>query len=355
MSQDPEFSFAIALLRWFDQHGRKHLPWQHPIEPYRVWLSEIMLQQTQVETVIPYFERFTTRFPNMQALAEATQDDVLHLWTGLGYYARARNLHKCAQAITEEYGGIFPSEPEALVSLPGIGPSTANAIASIAFGKASAILDGNVKRVLTRFHAVSGWPGTGKVEKQLWHMAQSHMPKERCGDYTQAIMDLGATLCTRSKPQCQACPMQHHCQAYLTNSVARYPEKKPTKASPTKATVMLILQDQNGALLIEQRPAQGIWGGLWSFLEFDSRELAHAHASTYGKITHSETWGLVKHVFSHYKLNITPEIVQVQRNIQIKDNDTQRWLSPENTLSLGLAAPVKRLIENLAQQSEKLI
>lgn len=342
------FNFSKALLRWFDQHGRKNLPWQHPITPYRVWLSEVMLQQTQVETVIPYFERFLEQFPRVEDLAAAEQDEVLHLWTGLGYYARARNLHKCAQMVAEEFDGEFPSDIEQLVSLPGIGRSTACAIASIAFGKPTAILDGNVKRVLTRFHAVSGWPGKPAVEKLLWEHAQAHMPKKRCGDYTQAIMDLGATLCTRSKPSCLICPMQKACEAFEQKAAANYPEKKPKKATPEKSTVMLIAENSRGEVFLAQRPQQGIWGGLWSLPEFTTTDDALTHCQAHlGKVKSSRQWGVMTHVFSHYKLHITPLHVKLKTHLALAEPNQQLWYSADANHKVGLAAPVKKLLQAL--------
>jgi len=348
------FIFSNALLTWFDQHGRKSLPWQHPKAPYRVWLSEVMLQQTQVDTVIPYFERFVATYPSIEQLAAAPQDDVLHLWTGLGYYARARNLHKCAQQVVNEYNGIFPQDIEQLNALPGIGRSTACAIASIAFGLSHAILDGNVKRVLARFHGVDGWPGSPKVEKQLWQHADEHMPEKRCDDYSQAIMDLGATLCKRSKPQCTLCPMADHCAALAEDRVAELPHKKPKKVSPTKTTVMLMAQDQQGRILLEQRPQQGIWGGLWSFIEFDEVDDAVSHSATLGPKEHQETWSVVTHVFSHYKLQITPLSVSVQAKPQTMEGN-RRWVTTDEALALGLAAPVKKLIQQIQTIADSLI
>ncbi len=350
----PQFNFAAALLQWFDEHGRKNLPWQHPIEPYRVWLSEVMLQQTQVETVIPYFQRFVAKFPTVAALAAAPLDEVLQLWTGLGYYARARNLHKCARQVAAHYSGAFPDNVEQLSTLPGIGKSTACAVASIAFGKPTAILDGNVKRVLARFHAVAGWPGAPKVEKQLWQHAERHMPKTRCADYTQAIMDLGATLCRRSSPDCSRCPVRAHCVAHREARVADFPVKKPRKVQPVKSTVMLILQDTEQSLLLEQRPPQGIWGGLWSFPEFGDEKEARRYSGRFGEIEQQETWAVVTHVFSHYKLLITPLCITLRRTHAIADHGPQ-WVKLPETLNLGLAAPVKRLIENVRQIAESLI
>ncbi|MFL0810894.1 MAG: A/G-specific adenine glycosylase [Agarilytica sp.] len=355
MKYDNNFLFANALLNWFDQHGRKHLPWQDPITPYRVWLSEIMLQQTQVDTVIPYFTRFLERFETVEALAKTPQEDVLHLWTGLGYYARARNLHKCAQQIVELHDGDFPQDAEQLTTLPGIGKSTARAICSIAFGHAEAILDGNVKRVLARFHAVEGWPGKPAIEKILWQHAESHMPDTRCGDYTQAIMDLGATLCTRSKPRCNECPMRDHCQAHALNKTAELPTKKPSKVSPIKAATLLILKDSQQRIQLEQRPQSGIWGGLWSFPEFDNCETALATAQQTGAIQSHEVWSQFRHVFSHYKLDIQPCIVELDNYTQASKQNNKRWVTLEQALKLGLPAPVKSLIEKLAAIEEQLI
>lgn len=354
-SKSPGFDFAKALLKWFDSHGRKNLPWQHPLKPYRVWLSEVMLQQTQVETVIPYFRRFEERFPSVKSLANSPLDDVLHLWTGLGYYARARNLHKCAQQVVEQYDGIFPDSADLLAELPGIGKSTAAAIASIAYNKSTAILDGNVKRVLARFHAVEGWPGQRKIHDQLWVHADSHMPTERCADYTQAIMDLGATLCKRSKPDCQSCPMQNHCKAFAQQNVLDYPGKKPRKVIPTKSTTMLICQDQNNQILLEKRPTKGIWGGLWSFVEFDDTEQALTYALKHGSVQSQETWSQITHVFSHYKLLITPIIVEIKPYRTVAEQKGVHWVKLPKSLELGLAAPVKRLIEDVQELSDSLI
>lgn len=341
--------FSTKLLAWFDQHGRKNLPWQKNITPYRVWLSEVMLQQTQVDTVIPYFERFTARFPTVDALAQAPADEVLHLWTGLGYYARARNLHQCAQQVYEEFGGEFPSDIETLVSLPGIGQSTAGAILSTAFEKRAAILDGNVKRVLARYFAISGWPGKTQVVRQLWDKAELLTPNGRNRDYTQAIMDLGATLCARSRPDCPACPLQAECRANATGEQALYPGKKPRKILPVKATQMLILQSPSGEILLEQRPPQGIWGGLWSFPELDTGEdpLACCRVK-FGELGQLEHWPQVRHTFSHYHLDITPVCVQLPKQpTGVMANDRQLWYNLQQPANVGLAAPVKRLLSQL--------
>ncbi|WP_111641356.1 A/G-specific adenine glycosylase [Marinimicrobium alkaliphilum] len=343
--------FAHAVLDWFDQHGRKGLPWQQQITPYRVWLSEIMLQQTQVNTVIPYFERFVGRFPDVAALAAAPLDEVLHLWTGLGYYARARNLHRCAQAIVSEHGGEFPGSVDALAALPGIGRSTAGAIVSIAFERRAPILDGNVKRVLARYHGIDGWPGKTAVLNQLWSVADTHTPPERSRDYTQAMMDMGAILCTRSRPACDQCPVQGGCHAHGAGDVSRYPGKKPKKALPVKSVQLLMVRDPNGEILLEQRPAQGIWGGLWSFPELarDASAIGHAEQA-YGPVADIEVWDGYRHTFSHYHLDIVPVLLQLAREpAQIADVDRHRWYSLHNPPDVGLAAPVKRLLEQLRE------
>ncbi|HVT35954.1 MAG TPA: A/G-specific adenine glycosylase, partial [Nevskiaceae bacterium] len=251
--------FSARLLAWFDQHGRHDLPWQHPREPYRVWLSEIMLQQTQVTTVMPYFERFLARFADVQALAAAPLDDVLALWSGLGYYARARNLHACAQTVVREHGGEFPRDIETMMALPGIGRSTAGAILAQAHGQRHAILDGNVRRVLSRHAAVPGWTGEPAVQKKLWAIAESLLPQARLPDYTQALMDLGATVCTARKPACDACPVRADCAARTQQRVAEFPAAKPKRARPQRRSLMLLIENARGEILFERRAAAGIW------------------------------------------------------------------------------------------------
>ncbi|WP_460237626.1 A/G-specific adenine glycosylase [Aurantivibrio plasticivorans] len=347
----PTSKFSKAMLDWFDQHGRKHLPWQHDIDAYRVWLSEIMLQQTQVSTVIPYFERFMETFPTVQDLAAADIDQVLHLWTGLGYYARARNLHKCAKTVVEEYQGEFPNSVEDLSALPGIGRSTAGAICSIVWDLPTAILDGNVKRVLARHYAVPGWPGNTKVANQLWEIAESHTPQQRTGHYSQAMMDLGATLCTRSKPDCERCPVQTTCVAHQQGNPTDYPGKKPKKALPVKTVQMLMLQNPDGELLLEQRPAQGIWGGLYSFPEIASEESSlDACTDRFGEhVEQLETWDTYRHTFSHYHLDITPVLCTLSRTpSEIRNGDTLLWYNPQQPAAIGLATPVKKLISKVA-------
>ncbi len=343
--------FSRSLLAWFDQHGRKDLPWQKNINAYRVWVSEIMLQQTQVATVIPYFEKFIKRFPDVRALASAPIDDVLHLWTGLGYYARARNLHKCAQVIVTEYDDEFPADVDALCELSGIGRSTAGAICSIAFKQSTAILDGNVKRVLARYHRVSGWPGKGDVQKELWLYAERYTPKKRCNDYTQAIMDLGATLCTRSRPNCAACPLKSSCEAFAEGKPTEYPGKKPKKTLPVKATQFLMIRNPVGDILLQQRPSTGIWGGLWSFPELATDECPETHCEQHFAPAHTiERWDTHRHTFSHFHLDISPVILQLGKGYERVGEEGKQWINLRQPGALGLAAPVKKLLLALSEQ-----
>ena len=340
--------FANTVLTWFDQHGRKHLPWQQNINAYRVWVSEIMLQQTQVSTVIPYFERFMDRFPTVHDLAQAAIDDVLHLWTGLGYYARARNLHKAANYVVAQYNGEFPRDVDALTALSGVGRSTAGAICSIAFGARAAILDGNVKRVLARFYGVEGWPGQTQTLNRLWQLAEAATPNQRNADYTQAMMDLGATLCTRSKPACETCPLMGGCVAFGSGRVAELPGKKPRKTLPEKQVQLLMLRNPKGEILLEQRPAMGIWGGLWSFPELSIDDCAGNFAqSRYACSSTAVPWDSWRHTFSHYHLDIHPVLIQLAEMPSQVQEACQRWVSPAQPGSLGLAAPVKKLLQQL--------
>lgn len=338
--------FSQAVLNWFDEHGRHDLPWQHNKTPYRVWVSEIMLQQTQVVTVIDYYQRFMKRFPDVQSLAAAEQDEVLHYWTGLGYYARARNLHKCAQTVVQEFAGEFPDSVEGLESLSGIGRSTAGAIASISMGKHASILDGNVKRVLSRFHAVEGWPGNKKVADEMWLIAERYTPAKRTGEYTQAMMDLGATLCSRSKPQCQVCPLQAQCEAYAQDRVKAFPFSKPKKEKPVRSTRMLMLEWED-RILLRQQPSSGIWGGLWIFpmMDVDNPMMEHellSHATQ--SIYEGEVF---RHTFSHYHLDIHPVHIRLAKPIDAISEAKQLWYNLKQPDSVGLAAPVKKLLESL--------
>lgn len=343
--------FQRRLFIWFDRYGRKSLPWQHDKTPYRVWVSEIMLQQTQVATVIPYYERFMARFPAVEDLAGAEQDEVLHLWTGLGYYARARNLHRAAQVVVDEHGSEFPVHSlEAMSALPGIGRSTAGAIISISTGRRAVILDGNVKRVLARLHAVEGWPGRPAVERALWALAEHYTPDERLADYSQAMMDLGATLCTRGRPSCLICPFADVCTAHARGEERRFPESKPKKVLPERHTWMLLLSDEQGHVLLEQRPPSGLWGGLWCFPQFDDDQALrdwlalHAPGARLDK-----PWQPFSHTFSHFRLHITPQPVALTGGEGRVTEPGRLWYNPLVPASIGLAAPVKALLETLAQ------
>ncbi len=338
--------FAQQILEWFDEYGRTDLPWQNTTDPYRIWVSEIMLQQTQVATVIPFYERFMHSFPTISALAAAPQDDVLHHWTGLGYYARARNLHKAAQTIMTEHHGQFPTDFTAVVSLSGIGRSTAGAILSFAFKQHHPILDGNVKRVLARYYGVDGWPGKTAVHDHLWQLAQDNTPQEKVADYTQAIMDFGATLCTRSKPGCGLCPLHSDCYALQNNCIATMPGKKPKKNKPVRSTQMLIMRNSSNHVFLQQRPPSGIWGGLWSFPECDMNTDITACAQQLGFEVHEQhTAPVFRHTFSHYHLDITPIYATIKplSNTSIQD-DNAIWFDPDQPLKIGLAAPIKKLL-----------
>lgn len=346
--------FAKHLLDWYDRHGRHDLPWQRPRSPYRVWISEVMLQQTQVTTVIPYFERFVHRFPDVTALAEAEEDEVLHLWTGLGYYARGRNLHRAARRIHESHGGVFPLDFEAVTALPGIGRSTAGAILALAAGQRHAILDGNVKRVLARFHAVAGWPGERLVEQELWALAERFTPRARCADYTQAIMDLGATVCRRSKPACEQCPLARGCRARAQGDAHAYPAPRPRRTLPVRSTVMLLLTDHADRVLLERRPPSGIWGGLWSLPECppeaDPQAWCEQHLGLH--LTGPHTWAPVRHTFSHFHLDIRP--IQARASSlgsRVMEPTGLVWYNTRRPDARGLPAPVDRLLEVLRRQA----
>ena len=349
--------FSSKVLGWYDQHGRKDLPWQHKINPYRVWVSEIMLQQTQVKTVIPYFQRFMSTFPDVKSLAKAQEDEVLHLWTGLGYYARARNLHKAAKIVCDDLNGEFPADIESLCELPGIGRSTAGAIRSIAFHKKAAILDGNVKRVLARYAAIPGWPGQSVVLKQLWEVAEGFNPDTRVGDYSQAMMDLGATLCTRSAPGCERCPLQNACRAFHLGEPLAYPGKKPRKSLPTKTTTFLMIIAENGDIFLERRPNRGIWGGLWCFPELPSADEASNWCEDQWGLTTPkyQLWDNFRHTFSHYHLDIQPLQLNLSTTPEsVMEGGQQLWYNMRQAPQIGLAAPVASLLEQLGQRSPKM-
>ncbi|KAF1068757.1 MAG: Adenine DNA glycosylase [Pseudomonas citronellolis] len=341
--------FHSAVLDWFDRHGRHDLPWQRDINPYRVWVSEIMLQQTQVSTVLGYYDRFMSALPTVADLAAAPEDEVLHLWTGLGYYTRARNLHKTAKQVVTEHAGEFPRDVEQLTELPGIGRSTAGAIASISMGLRAPILDGNVKRVLARYLACDGYPGEPKVAQQLWEAAERFTPHRRVNDYTQAMMDLGATLCTRSRPSCLLCPLSEGCRAHLLGRETAYPVSKPRKALPQKRTLMPILANHEGAILLYRRPSTGLWGGLWSFPELDDLagldDLAARHALRLGS---QQALPGLTHTFSHFQLSIEPWLVRVDDMTGAVAEADWLWYNLATPPRLGLAAPVKKLLKRAA-------
>ena len=341
-------AFSQTVLDWFKISGRKDLPWQQNPTPYRVWVSEIMLQQTQVTTVIPYFERFMQQFATVHTLAAASQDDVLSLWTGLGYYARGRNLHKAAGLVVQQHNGELLQTLEGLVSLPGIGRSTAGAILSLGSGLPAPILDGNVKRVLSRYRCVDGWYGQTAVERQLWELTTALTPVKNTGRFNQAMMDLGATVCTRSKPDCSHCPLQRNCLAWKTGSPTDWPHKKPKKAKPARRTVMLLaISDQS--VLLRRRPPTGIWGGLWSFPQFNDVKSLHEYARSLGAYNENEVerWQLFKHSFTHFDLEITPIKIVLKElsGRRIMDEESCCWV--DGDLPGGCAAPVKRLLEKL--------
>lgn len=339
--------FSERLLAWFDVHGRHDLPWQHPRAPYRVWVSEVMLQQTQVRTVIDYFQRFVLELPDIASLAAASEDRVFGLWSGLGYYSRARNLHRSAQIVMDQYGGELPTDFETLQTLPGIGRSTAAAILAQAHSQRHAILDGNVKRVLARHRGIDGWPGGGKVQAVLWHEAQRFTPHARIADYTQAIMDLGATICIRSRPRCADCPVAADCVARLENRTAELPQRKPQRVIPTRATTMLLLRNADGYVLLQKRPPTGVWSGLWSLPEFDDRNAADKALGDYGA-THSKELDAFTHTFSHFRLDISPLLVDVAGTIRaVADAPDLEWYGSEQWSVLGLPAPVRRLLQSL--------
>jgi len=348
----PIRNFQTKLLAWFDQYGRKHLPWQHNKTPYRVWISEIMLQQTQVSTVIPYFERFMATFPNLASLAKAPENAVLHLWAGLGYYSRARNLQLAAKKIMTDFDGQFPDTLTALQTLPGIGPSTAGAILAIAFNQQATILDGNVKRVLARLHGITAPINEKATENALWQLATHYTPKERVADYTQAMMDLGATFCTRSKPQCPACPFKKNCIAQQEALTHVIPQKKIAKKIPTKEATFLILKNDKLVLLCK-RPSTGIWGGLYSLPELNGQP----DIATINKLCQKQfnltaidfkPLSPFRHTFSHYHLHIYPVIVETKKaRAKIMEDDQQIWYNPDKPKSVGLPKPIQTIMRDL--------
>jgi A/G-specific adenine glycosylase len=363
-------AFAQKIITWFNKHGRKDLPWQHRPSPYRVWVSEIMLQQTQVTTVIPYFEKFMAKFPDCRALAQASLDEVLHLWTGLGYYARARNLHKAANIILQDFQGEFPSRFEDVVNLPGIGRSTAGAILAFSKHQSFPILDGNVKRVLSRVFAVAGFSGNKQVEDQLWKISEEVTPQKNIHLYTQAIMDLGATLCTRARPNCAECPLQKECLAFSQGRVLEFPNPKPKTQKPNRKARLLIMMRSRKAkqkiqheVLLEKRPAKGIWGGLWSFPELPpnakTEKLSVFCKKEFGlKFMGFQALPKFKHTFTHFNLEIEPILIEIstgplgktQKLLKRKEKQDSllEWQALQEACPKGLPSPIKRLLKNLS-------
>jgi len=344
--------FQSRLLNWFALHGRKDLPWQVDPTPYRVWVSEIMLQQTQVATVSPYFRRFMSRFPQLSDLAEAAEEAVLQHWAGLGYYARARNLHKTAQIVQLQYGGEFPGDLGRLCALPGIGRSTAGAILSLGLGLREAILDGNVKRVLSRFAGIEGWPGERRIATELWAISERFTPTQNVREYTQAMMDLGATLCVRQQPDCLRCPIRSDCQAFRLDLTAAIPGPKPRRVMPVRQYFMLALQNPEGAFFLQKRPPAGVWGSLWSFPEFatetdliDWCERLGIDATTLERLPER------RHTFTHFHLDYTPITAKVLTPLLANEPAQTCWHKPG--AGSATPTPVRRLMNELGEIASK--
>ncbi len=341
---------APDLIAWHARHGRHGLPWQREPTPFRVWVSEIMLQQTQVATVSEYYARFMRRFPDLRTLAAAPLDDVLHLWSGLGYYSRARNLHRAAQLVCQQHGGELPGSFEQLQELPGIGRSTAAAIRALSAGERRAILDGNVRRVLMRYFAIESPPTQPAVERRLWQLAEACTPLEQVAIYTQAIMDLGATVCVRRRPLCAACPLHDGCRARRTGRQHSIPAPRPRPVRRTQSVVMLLVQRGDGSVLLERRPERGVWGGLWSPPQFPSIEAARLYADT--RLTAAEVEpqarASMRHAFTHFDLNITPLLARCSGPAGVMDEVATLWYNAAQPERVGLPAPVTTLIRSLS-------
>ena len=338
---------AESLIAWFDVHGRRDLPWQADPTPYRVWISEVMLQQTQVETARPYYERFVTQFPDAASLAAAPQDEVMRLWSGLGYYARARNLHRAAQEIVARHGGELPDSLEALMALPGIGRSTAGAILALARGQRHPILDGNAKRVLARVYLVEDAPDSSAGLKKLWLLAEAATPPARVAAYTQAIMDLGATVCTRANPACERCPLSPCCGAFMSQRTREIPAARRRAPRRLRQT-HLVFALAAGRVLLARRPPQGIWGGLWTPPEFADEPAAAAYIAThFGKSTITSRRPTIRHVFTHFDLDIEPWVLELPALMPAAADGEARWHELAAVDAVGLPAPVARLLEEL--------
>ena len=341
-------TFARGIVEWQRRHGRHALPWQQSRDPYGIWISEIMLQQTQVATVIPYYERFMARFPDVTSLAAAALDDVLAHWSGLGYYSRARHLHSAAQVIRDRHRGAFPTRFEDVVALPGVGRSTAGAIMVFAYGARYPILDGNVKRVLARVFGIEGYAGEPRVADALWSTAEREMPPSDLEAYTQGLMDLGATLCLRRRPACALCPVSATCVAQRTHRTQEIPAPRPRAALPHRNTVMLILEHR-GRVLLEKRPAPGIWGGLWCFPEITGdADLSLQCTQRFGAQVHdAERLPEVQHGFTHFTLTILPRRVRVTSLTPAAAEGDCQWLDIEAARAAAIPAPVRRILDSL--------
>jgi A/G-specific adenine glycosylase len=344
---------APRLLAWHAKSGRHDLPWQQDRDAYRVWVSEIMLQQTQVATVIPYFERFMQRFPDVRALADAPPDEVLHLWTGLGYYARARNMHRAAQLIRDRHAGRFPADLDAVMELPGVGRSTAGAILAISAGSRHSILDGNVKRVLARFYAIDGAPDENATLEKLWRLSDENTPEENVATYTQAIMDLGATLCTRGKPRCEVCPLETDCRARIEGRQGELPAAKRKRAARKRKTAVMLVARRASEVLLVQRPPSGIWGGLWCLPEFEHRDGAAMYAANTltGATLVQAPLPDIEHSFTHFDLVITPMVATCRGETQVHEGNTL-WYDLTRPARVGLPAPIKTLLGTLLERHE---
>ena len=337
-------TFSSRLVSWQRQYGRHDLPWQGG-DAYHVWLSEIMLQQTQVATVIPYYQRFISSFPTLVVLAAATEEQVLTHWSGLGYYARGRNLHASAQIVVEQYGGEFPREFEKIIELPGIGRSTAAAICALAYHQRCAILDGNVKRLLARYCGIEGWTSDKKIETQLWQQAEALLPKQNVAIYTQALMDMGATICTRSKPNCADCPVLSGCIAAKTNRVAELPTPRPRKAVLERYTTFLLLKHDSD-ILLEKRPGSGIWGGLWCPPQLeDGQEPVANYLQRNGMEVSSRTeLETFSHTFTHFRLRITPVLLHLAHKPKQVRQTGSLWVDVEDALQAAIPTPVRKVL-----------
>ena len=341
-------SFASRLIDWQRVHGRHDLPWQNTTDPYRIWLSEIMLQQTQVSAVVPYYQRFLLAFPDLPALAAAPLERVLEQWSGLGYYSRARNLHRCAQELMDQFGGTLPNDIEALGRLPGIGRSTAAAIAAFAFGVRAPILDGNVKRVLARHAGVEGFPGERKIELRLWAIAEERLPATQVEAYTQGLMDLGATVCMRTRPACADCALAADCVALRTGRIDTLPTPRPRKTVPRRdATLLLLLR--HDAVLVERRPPLGIWGGLWSLPELPAGADAARYCATRfsASVRADKPLEVIEHGFTHFHLTITPQPCAVLSWNARAEEPGLLWLPLMDAGGAALPAPIRKFLMGL--------